>query len=253
MPVDMFYDIEIELIRQCYAPFPRWHNWQTEALLRSRRYQDQMILPLLSIQGIPSQKLDVLKWVGVFFREDRWARQLLTKAVDITNEIGGSEHSNTLTSIVNLVLRMGIRVVGMMRWSWERRCWRRVSDCLGGASRHVDGDEELRIDVSESRMLGCDEARRESAGSEDQIAWGGASRHVEEDDQSFENWNQGTEFLRECFHQRACGDVSGCMCEKYINIGISSIEKHIPLAHNNLVLSWHMFQISLLFRSEGNC
>ena len=106
MPVDLFSDKEIELIGLCYAAFPGWHNWQTETLLRSRRYQDQVILPLLSIQGIQSQKLeDVLERVGVFLREDgkyQQARELLTKAVDIMNEIGGSDDPDTLRAMANL-------------------------------------------------------------------------------------------------------------------------------------------------------
>ena len=100
MSADLFSDMEIELIGLCDAAFPPWHNWQTETLLRSRRYQDQVILPLLSIQGIQSQKLeDVLERVGVFLREDgkyQQARELLAKAVDIMNEIGGSNDPDTL-------------------------------------------------------------------------------------------------------------------------------------------------------------
>ena len=59
-----------------------------------------MVVPLCSIRGIKSKELGrLLERVGVFLREDgkyQQAGELLTKAVDITNETGGGDNLNAL-------------------------------------------------------------------------------------------------------------------------------------------------------------
>ena len=106
MSADLFLNMEVQLIGLCDAAFPRWHNWQPESLQQSRRYQDQVVVPLCSVRGIKSKELSrILERVGVCLREDgkyQQARELLTKAVDIMNETGGRDNLNMFTAMAHL-------------------------------------------------------------------------------------------------------------------------------------------------------
>ena len=125
MSADLFLNMEVELIGLCNAAFPNWHNWQPKLFQQSRRYQDQVVVPLCSVREIKSKELSrVLERVGVCLREDgkyQQARELLTKTVDIMNEAGGRDNLNTLTATTHLALTLRIKESGRMQRSWRRK------------------------------------------------------------------------------------------------------------------------------------
>lgn len=85
MPQELFSTMTINLIGLCDRAFPSWHNWQNDLLLRSRRYQDQVVMLLPTIQQANSNDLNgLLQRIAFFLRQERKyqkASTLITKAV----------------------------------------------------------------------------------------------------------------------------------------------------------------------------
>lgn len=106
MPEELFSTMTTALIGLCDCAFPPWHNWQNELLLQSRRYQDQVITPLSTVQQIKSCKLaDLLHRIGFFLREEgkyQQASKLIEKAVKILSVTKGREHPDMLVAMANL-------------------------------------------------------------------------------------------------------------------------------------------------------
>ena len=107
MSPDIFLAMVETVIGLCNSAFPYFdYNVEHELRLRGRRFRDQMVMPLLSIHHNHSREFGkILHRIGVFLRDDgnfQEAIELLAKAMDILDMIGGSEDSNTLNSMAAL-------------------------------------------------------------------------------------------------------------------------------------------------------
>ena len=100
---EIFLTMTEAVVGLCDCAFPPPHNGQDERLLQSRRYQDQVVTPLSTIQSINSS--NILQRVGAFLREEgkyQEASKLIRNAVEILDVTKGSEHRDTLRAIADL-------------------------------------------------------------------------------------------------------------------------------------------------------
>src|SRR5204863_7067778 len=91
MPEELFATTADVVIGMCDCAFPLGddRNWDNELLRRKRRYQNQVMMPLSTIQKIGSTKFgELLQRVGRFVRSEgeyQEAEKLFKKALDIFN------------------------------------------------------------------------------------------------------------------------------------------------------------------------
>lgn len=99
MPPEVNSTTTTALIGLCDSAFPKGDYGDFEARMLSRRFQDQVAIPLSTIQGISNQFAYLVRRVGRFLINDgkyQQAIELLVKASQLLEEGLGSEHPDTL-------------------------------------------------------------------------------------------------------------------------------------------------------------
>ena len=106
MSQENFATMEESLIELCDSAFPDDDYNNNDIRSRSRRFEDQVVLPLLTLRSTKSHLLwKVLKRVGLFFSNDGKYKQsieLLKRAADVIKEIRDPEHIDTLVTLNDL-------------------------------------------------------------------------------------------------------------------------------------------------------
>ena len=106
MQADVYSKMEIELIRLCSTAFPTWDDWKLAPFLQCRRFQDQLVLPLSSIERIESNEYSyILQRVGVFLQEDgkyQQATEMLSRSLDIMNKTREQDDPKRLAVMAHL-------------------------------------------------------------------------------------------------------------------------------------------------------
>lgn len=109
IPQEVFSTTISAIVKLCNCAFPDSWEWTTHELrLQGCRYQDQVVMPLLSIEGISSVELGyILRRVGVFLSAEgkyQQATNLLAKAVDVIEATGGKDHPATVSAMAYLAV-----------------------------------------------------------------------------------------------------------------------------------------------------
>jgi tetratricopeptide (TPR) repeat protein len=145
------------VIGLCDCAFPRQDDWSNEMLLQRRRYQEQIVTPLSSIQQIKSSRLGrLLRRVGEFLTEDgkyQQAGKLLETAIVILGATRGSEHLDTLRAIFSL----GLLYHDQGRWEDAANLEGKVLE----ARRRLHGEEhpDTLSAMANMAVTYCDQGR----------------------------------------------------------------------------------------------
>jgi tetratricopeptide (TPR) repeat protein len=100
MEPDLFAEMEVEILGLCRTAYPKWHDWEPNALQQTRIIQAQVILPLLSLRRIKSIHLvNILLEVGTSLLQDGKDQQacgLVEMAMRVVNEVGNIDEAYKL-------------------------------------------------------------------------------------------------------------------------------------------------------------
>jgi hypothetical protein len=108
MPETLHSVMITDVVGLCKQVFPDGQYSDHDVRIRGWRYQDQIVGPLSTIQGVESSPLaDIMHRVGVFLSKDgkyRQAEELLEKCYHIRSSVEGMDHPHSLRALTDLSL-----------------------------------------------------------------------------------------------------------------------------------------------------